>query len=81
MRLVSKGIHQMVDAVHGEGTSQRMHEAMGGDTEKMMDQCAAGMQKMRDMQGMMDKHDLSEMKGRSQGPCLRSEWDGCQGQA
>jgi hypothetical protein len=36
-------MHRMMDAVHGEGTSQRMHEAMGPDAEKMMDQCAAMM--------------------------------------
>jgi hypothetical protein len=38
-------MHQMMDAMHGEGASQRMHEAMGPDAEKMMDQCANMMTK------------------------------------
>lgn len=39
-------MHQMMDAMHGPGTSQRMHEAMGPDAEKHMDQCAAAMGSM-----------------------------------
>lgn len=46
-------MHQMMNSVHGEGTSQRMHEAMGPQAEKMMDQCASGMGNMDNMQGMM----------------------------
>lgn len=46
-------MHQMMDAVHGEGTSQRMHEAMGPDAEKLMDQCVGMMGMMQSMQGMM----------------------------
>ena len=42
-------MHRMMDAVHGEGTSQRMHEATGPDAEKMMDECAAMMEDMQDM--------------------------------
>jgi hypothetical protein len=36
-------MHQMMDAMHGEGASERMHEAMGEDAERMMDQCVAMM--------------------------------------
>lgn len=46
-------IHQMMDAMHGAGASQRMHEAMGPDAEKMMDQCVAMMNMMQTMSGMM----------------------------
>ena len=45
-------MHQMMDAVHGEGTSQRMHEAMGEDAERLMDQCVAMMGMMQQMPGM-----------------------------
>lgn len=46
-------LHEMMDAVHGEGTSRRMHEAMGLDAEEMMDQCAAMVAMVEDMQNMM----------------------------
>jgi hypothetical protein len=46
-------MHRMMDAVHGEGTSQRMHEAMGPDAETMIDQCEAMMAMMEQMQNMM----------------------------
>jgi hypothetical protein len=46
-------MHQMMDAMHGEGTSQRMHEAMGAEGDKMMDQCVAMMNMMMRMSGMM----------------------------
>jgi len=46
-------MHRMMGAVHGEGTSQRMHEAMGPNGEEMMDQCAAMMAMMKEMQNMM----------------------------
>lgn len=48
---------QAMDAAHGEGTSQRMHEAMGqGDAQKgeqLMQQCVDMMGMMQNMQGMM----------------------------
>lgn len=47
-------MHQMMDAMHGPGTSAQMHEAMGPDAEPMMDQCASAMQGMQGMQGMME---------------------------
>ena len=46
-------MHQMMDAMHGEGASQRMHEAMGPQAEEMMDQCTSMMGMMQNMQGMM----------------------------
>ena len=62
-------MHQMMDAMHGEGTNQRMHEAMGPDAEKMMDQCAAmmnmmdGMSGMSSLQGMMGAEGTRGMMG------------------
>ena len=61
--------HEMMDVVHGPGTSQRMYQAMGPDAEKMMDQCAAmmnmmdGMSGMSSMQGMMGTGDMRGMMG------------------
>ena len=52
-------MHQMMNSMHGEGASQKMHEAMGPQAEGMMDSCASGMDNMRsmgdmeNMQGMM----------------------------
>jgi hypothetical protein len=46
-------MHQMMDAVRGEGTSQRMHEAMPG-SEEMMEECASMMDMMENMEGMMN---------------------------
>jgi hypothetical protein len=46
-------MHRMMDGVHGEGASQRMHEAMGPNAEEMMDRCAAMMAMMNEMQSMM----------------------------
>ena len=62
-------MHEMMDVVHGSGTSQRMYRAMGLDAEKMMDQCAAmlnmmdGMSGMSSMQGMMGAGDTRGMMG------------------
>lgn len=44
---------QMMDAMHGPGTSQRMHEAMGPDAERLMDQCVSTMSMMQQMSGLM----------------------------
>lgn len=46
-------MEQMMDAMHGAGTSQRMHEAMGPQAEQMMDQCVAMMNMMMGSPGMM----------------------------
>jgi hypothetical protein len=42
-------MHQMMDAMHGPGTSDRMHEAMGPEADQMMEQCAAMMDMMEQM--------------------------------
>lgn len=57
---------QMADAMHGQGTSQRMHETMGADGEKLMDQCVAMMGMMQNMQGMggQDGQSMPSMPGR-----------------
>lgn len=44
-------MHQMMDAMHGEGTAERMHQMEGA--EQMMDDCAAMMDSMSSMRGMM----------------------------
>ena len=48
-------MHQMMDAMHGEGVSERMHQAMGPDAERMMDQCAGMMGMMQGGRGMMGR--------------------------
>ena len=57
-------MHQTMDTVHGPGTSQRMHEAMGPDAEHQMDQCVAMMDTVQTMQGMMGGNP-SMMDGRN----------------
>ena len=32
-------MHQMMDAMHGAGTSERLHAALGEDVDRMMEQC------------------------------------------
>lgn len=63
-------MHALMDAMHGPGTSQRMHEAMGPDAERLMDQCVAAMPDMRGMTSMtgsgMDRMMQSMMGGRGQ---------------
>ncbi len=44
-------MHRMMDAMHGPGASERMHEIEGA--EKMMDGCAQMMESMGSMAGMM----------------------------
>jgi hypothetical protein len=46
-----EAMHTMMDAAHGVGTTERMHEAMGPEGEQLMEQCV-GMMAM--MMGMMD---------------------------
>ena len=58
-------MHRMMDAVHGDGTSQRMHETMGPDAEEMMDQCAAMMAMMQEMQSTMPGNGPGMMGGRN----------------
>lgn len=54
-----------MDAMHGEGTSERMHEAMGPDAEALMDQCVAMMNMMSMMMGTpaMGEEESSMMGG------------------
>lgn len=56
-------MHQMMDAMHGGGSSDRMHEAMGPDSEKLMDQCTAMMSMMQMMPGATNR----SMPGMSMG--------------
>ena len=55
-------MHRMMDAVHGAGTSDRMHEAMGPDGERLMEQCSA-MMAMMGMMAQMMGGDMSGMMG------------------
>ena len=45
-------MHQMMDLMHGEGFTERMHQAMPG-SEQMMEQCVSMMGMMQNMAGMM----------------------------
>ena len=63
-------MEQMMDAMHGAGTSQRMHEAMGPDAEKLMDQCVSMMGMMQNMQGMMGQG-MSGMMGGENGQSMQ----------
>ena len=63
-------MHQMMDAVHGPGTSERMHQAMGPDAERLMDQCVGMMGMMQNMQGMMNG-DMSSMMGGQNGQSMQ----------
>lgn len=72
-------MHQMMDAMHGEGASQRMHEAMGPDGEKLMEQCVAMMNMMRNMQGMMGGGGMPGMMGGQDGRSMPGMMDGMMG--
>jgi hypothetical protein len=56
-------MHGMMDAMMGEGFSERVHEAMP-ETEDMMEQCASMMDMKRDMQGMMNMMPMGPLMGR-----------------
>ena len=60
-------MHQMMDAMHGEGASERMHEAMGEDGERMMDQCVAMMNMMDMMRSMGGDDAMADMMRRMMG--------------
>lgn len=64
-------MHQMMDAMHGEGASDRVHQAMGEDAERMMDQCVAMMNMMGAMQGMMGDAMPDTMQERSMSDTMR----------
>ena len=51
-------LHQMIDMMHGEGASERLHDALGEEADALMDQCAAmmammGSQRSQSMPDMM----------------------------
>ena len=56
-----ENMHEMMDAMHGEGTADRMHKTEGA--EEMMDQCTSMMAMMKNMgmseDGMMDGRGMS----------------------
>lgn len=54
-------MHQLMDMMHGEGTSQQMHEAMGPDGERIMDQCVTMMGMMQGMGNTMGGSGMSDM--------------------
>lgn len=66
---------QMMDAVGGQGGSQRMHaamtEAMGQDGEKLMDQMVGMMGAMQNMQGMMSAGGADAMMGGQNGQAMQ----------
>lgn len=56
-------MHSTIETVQCTGTSQRMHETMGADAEKLMDQCVSmGMMGGQNEQSM--QHLIREMMGR-----------------
>lgn len=65
-QMTHERMHQMMDAMHGLGASDRMHEAMGPEGEMMMDQCVGMMNMMGMMQGgegMMGGSGMQGMMG------------------
>jgi hypothetical protein len=60
-------MHQMMDAMHGEGMSDRMHETMGEDAERMMDQCIAMMNMMTMMNSGGESDFIPDMMRRMLG--------------
>ncbi len=65
--LTHDDMRQMMDAMHGEGASERMHAAMGDDADALMDQCAA----MMAMMGRQQNQSLSEMMQRMMGRSIQ----------
>lgn len=61
---IHEQMHRMMDAVHGEGASQRMHEAMGPNSERMMEECASTMASMQNIEGMSGSGMMSNQDGR-----------------
>ncbi|MDP8959187.1 MAG: hypothetical protein M3N51_08325 [Actinomycetota bacterium] len=53
-------MHEMMDAMHGPGTGERMHQVAGA--EEMMEACAAMMEMMDP--GMMGRGMMDRMMGR-----------------
>ncbi len=63
-------MHRMMDAIHGEGFSERMHAAVPG-SEEMMEQCAAMMGMMRQLGGMKGQGGMAGMTGMMGGEAMR----------
>lgn len=58
---IHEQMHHMMDMMHGNGTSQRMHEAMGVDAERLMEQCAAMMTMMPGMASSQGNRSMPDM--------------------
>lgn len=57
-------MHDMIDMMHGDGASQRLHEALGDDADRMLEQCMAMMQGMgMDMAAMMGMMAMMQQMG------------------
>jgi hypothetical protein len=54
-------MHGMMNSVHGKGAAQKMHEAMGPQAEKMMDQCGSMMSMMGNMENMQNTENMQGM--------------------
>jgi NAD(P)H-hydrate repair Nnr-like enzyme with NAD(P)H-hydrate epimerase domain len=63
-------VHQMLDAMFGPGTSERLHAALGADAERLMDECMAMMAAMQQMHGagMTDMPAMMRMMMAMSGP-------------
>ena len=70
---------QMMDAMGGAGTSQRMHAAMGPNGEQLMDQCVSMMGMMQNMQGMMNGN-MSGMMNSQNGQSMQNMMQNATGQ-
>ena len=60
----TQAMDDMMNAVHGGGTAQAMHDAMGLDADAMIAQCTALMRQMSGMMqgnGMMGGSRMSSM--------------------
>jgi hypothetical protein len=69
-------MHGMMNSMHGEGASQKMHEAMGPQAEKMMDKCASGMENMGGMENMQGMMGGGMMNGGMQDGGMQGESEG-----
>lgn len=63
--ITHEDMHRMMDAMHGAGFSERVHQAMPG-TEEMMDRCVALMNAMP-MPRMMGGGSMPNMMDRMMG--------------
>lgn len=68
---------QMMDAVHGAGTSRRMQETLGPDAEKIMDGTKATLGQM---QTMMSGANAQAMQSIVNSPAMQAMMNGSPGQ-